>query len=101
MAFETESETIRPASHMVAHTIMEFGPCRDMYEDVEQNAMGNFHYHDEFYLGNSVVINGVRLLNLGPIERHYFDQPLALNMGPLSTETRQITWALNKNPGES
>ena len=83
---------------MLAHTIMEFGPCRDMYEDVESNAIGNFHYHDDHYRGCSTVVNGVRLNRLGPIEKYYFDNAVA-EIGQLSSDLGRLSESLDKNPG--
>ena len=98
MSIETPQGVIRAASHMVAHTIMQFGPCRDMYEDVERNAIGNCHYHDEHYQGCSTIIDGVRLNNLGPIEKYYFDNAVA-EIGSLPFEQACLAAALEKNPG--
>ena len=98
MSIETSQGMIRAASHMVAHTIMQFGPCRDMYEDVEANAINNYHYHDDHYLGCNTVINGIRLNNLGPIEKYYFDNAVA-QIGALPDDQNRLAIALNKYPG--
>ena len=76
--------------------MIDFGPSRDLFLRVEQNAQGNHHHHDQYYKGNLTKINGRNMPPLSPIEKYSFDGPMTESLPPLSaSEQEQATTSGN------
>lgn len=97
VSVRTDEGMKRSMSHHVYGTIHKFGPNRDMYLRLEENATGNHHHHDALYKGNLSVGNGVSMPSLSPIEKYAFDGPVRSSLAPLPTETIRLGQALRRN----
>lgn len=90
MSLRTENGTKTSMSYHLFQAIHDFGPGRDMFVQLERNAVGQHFHHDQYYRGNLTVVNGVAAPPLTAVEKYSFDAALASATPPLDSETVRI-----------
>ena len=96
VSVRTDDGVKRSMPNHVLRTILEFGPSRDLWCRIEENARHNHHHHDRFYQGNLTVVNGESLPPVGNVEKYCFDHAVLESIPPLSAEEIQLSQALGR-----